>query len=110
MIEIDESFEYFKSKGRNILKYEPGSENIFGQIKKFYESDAVIGIKGAELSNAFWMKPGSKMFVVTPHTMRSTPVYQRFARFLGISSITVFAADGPNPSLYRLRREIDDQL
>ncbi|GLQ11244.1 hypothetical protein GCM10007913_31760 [Devosia yakushimensis] len=110
LVEIDESFEYFKSKGHNIEKYEPGSENIFGQIKRFYASDAVIGIKGAELSNVFWMKPGSKMFVVTPSTMRSTPVYQRFSRFLGISSITVFGADGQNPSLYRLRREIDDQL
>lgn len=110
MVQIDEALEFFKSKGHNIEKYEPGSENIFGQIRKFYDADTVIGIKGAELSNTFWMKPGSKMFVVTPSTMRSTPVYQRFARFLGIISITVFAADGNNPNLYRLRREIDDQL
>lgn len=110
MVDIDEAFEFFKAKGHNIEKYEPGSDNIFTQIRKFYDVDTVIGIKGAELSNTFWMKPGSKMFVVTPSTMRSTPVYQRFGRFLGISSITVFAADGNNPSLYRLRREIDDQL
>lgn len=110
MVEIDTAFEFFRSKGINIEKYEPGSDNIFDQIRKFYDADTVIGIKGAELSNTFWMKPGSKMFVITPSTMRSTPVYQRFARFLGILSITVFAADGNNPNLYRLRREIDDQL
>jgi hypothetical protein len=110
LVEIDKSFEYFKSKGHNIRLYEPGADTLIEQIKTFYASDVVIGIKGAELSNTFWMKPGAKMFIVTPSVMRSTPVYERFGRFLGIKSINIFAKDGRTPSLYRLRREINDQL
>ncbi|AKI03378.1 Protein of unknown function (DUF563) (plasmid) [Hoeflea sp. IMCC20628] len=110
LVEINELFELFKSKSKNIEMYEPGSDNVFNQIKKFYNSKVVIGIKGAELSNIFWMTPDTKVFVVTPNTMRSTPVYQRFGRFLGLKVVTVFAADGPNPSVYRLRREILDQI
>lgn len=110
LIDIKEGFEFFKSKGHNIQMYEPGSDDIFAQIKKFYGAKIVIGVKGAELANTFWMRPGSKMLIITPSVMRSTPVYQRFGRFLGISSTSIYAADGQNPSLYRLRREINDQL
>jgi hypothetical protein len=65
--------------------YEPGNDTFEGQIRKFYNTEAVIAVKGAELAHLMWMPEGSRLLMVVPATMRRTmPVQRQIAAVLGI--------------------------
>lgn len=59
--------DQLQAAGLPIRIYEPGSDTLIDQINTFHNCAGVIAIRGAELANQIWMRPGSHtLMLATP--------------------------------------------
>ncbi|MEM6693973.1 MAG: hypothetical protein AAF626_04850 [Pseudomonadota bacterium] len=66
--------------------YEPGSDTLRGQIKRFSQCRGVIALRGAEIANCFWMARGAFLIIANPKAMgRLHRMHNRFFERLGLS-------------------------
>lgn len=64
LLGLDEACEKLNSKGMETTIYEPGAHNMACQINHFLRCSGVIGVRGAEFSNMFWMRPNAKVILI----------------------------------------------
>lgn len=46
-----------------LITYTPGNDNLVEQIKVFSQSAGIIAIRGAEIANLAWVRPGCKIVI-----------------------------------------------
>ncbi len=64
---LEELAAELESKGLPVRIYEPGRDTLATQVQTYHAAAGVIGIRGAELANIVWMRPGSGVvMLVTP--------------------------------------------
>jgi|AntRauTorckE5430_2_1112549.scaffolds.fasta_scaffold11744_1 hypothetical protein len=66
MIHLEEGMELLREKGISATIYEPGKYSLVEQIHTFHNADGVVAIRGADLVNLLWTKPGSLVLMVNP--------------------------------------------
>ncbi|GEM_PF-2922451 len=64
-----------KDLGFNVERFEPGAVGQIEQITRFSNARGVIAIRGSDLANILWLKPGSKLIVIRPQKKLSTHLY-----------------------------------
>lgn len=64
LIGLEEAQKKFVGNGLNMIIFEPGEYSLVEQIRKFRACSAIVTIRGAELANVMWMKPGTKAVVI----------------------------------------------
>lgn len=57
--DVNELASKLKVKSIDVVLYEPGRKSIQQQIYDFSQCKGIIGVRGAEFINMFWMKPQS---------------------------------------------------
>jgi hypothetical protein len=101
---VETAVAQLKSRGYNISVYTPGDHSLTEQIKRFHQAGKIITIRGAELANIVWMKPGSSVIVLDPKKGkgRNESPAKELAAYLGISYKVIYL-DNAFP-------ELDEQL
>ena len=102
LLDVDDAANYVTSKGILALGYEPGAESITEQIRRFFRSRGMVGIRGAEFANAFWMNPGSTVVLIKPPKMNTPPVQQGLCEVMGLKYIEINSHEGQFPSLLKI--------
>jgi capsular polysaccharide biosynthesis protein len=64
ILNIDSLAEELATAGWPVRIYEPGTANLVEQASTFHHCAGVIGIRGAELANIVWMRPGAKVLML----------------------------------------------
>lgn len=70
--------------------YEPGKHDVFCQAKHFASARAIIGVRGAELTNMIWLKKTALVlmirsdFISEGNRFKATPPQRRLAKALKI--------------------------
>lgn len=64
ILNIDILAEDLAAAGWPVRIYEPGTANLVEQASTFHHCAGVIGIRGAELANIVWMRPGTKVLML----------------------------------------------
>lgn len=86
-----------RSLGFNVERFEPGAVDQVEQISRFSSARGVIAIRGSDLANILWLKPGSKLIVIRPQEKLSTHLYG-MARLLRLD-FHELGSDTPHPDL-----------
>lgn len=73
-----------ETAGLDVEVFEPGVCSILDQARAFAACRAVVGIRGAELSNVIWMSRGASVVVFNPGTMPGRTPMHRLAKELGL--------------------------
>ncbi|MBP7461332.1 MAG: glycosyltransferase family 61 protein [Candidatus Delongbacteria bacterium] len=60
---MDEIHEYLENEGIHVTIYDAGQDSLLAQGKKVNEVKGLIGIRGAEFANIFWMKENSTILM-----------------------------------------------
>jgi len=94
---VEEKIEQLRHLGHPVERFEPGQASQVEQIVRFSNARGVIAIRGAELANMHWLKPGSKLIVLRPQHKLSTHLYG-MARLLHLN-LQELACDEPHPDL-----------
>jgi len=105
LIGVESAVDKLRSLGLNISAYTPGDHNLTEQIKRFHQTNKIITIRGAELANIVWMKPGSKVIVIDPEKRdgRNESPAKELAAYLGVTYHAIHLNHGAFP-------ELNDQL
>lgn len=64
--DIDAVTEQLQRRGIDVEAFEPGQCTLAAQIDAFRRCRGVIAIRGAELANIVWMRPGSEVLMFHP--------------------------------------------
>lgn len=81
---LEELSEKLAKAGIPIRLYEPGAADLLDQISTFNRSQGVIAIRGAELANIMWMRPGQKVVMVATPVQEETHVSWNLAHLFGV--------------------------
>jgi hypothetical protein len=96
---VSETVERLGSLGFDVERFEPGAVSQAEQIRRFSNARGVIAIRGSDLANLLWLKPGSRLIVLRPQKKLSTHLYG-MARLLKLE-LQELACDDPYPNLAR---------
>lgn len=66
LFDIDAAAEFLQRRGIDAEVFEPGRHTLAAQIDAFSRCRGAVAIRGAELANIVWMKPGSEVFMFHP--------------------------------------------
>lgn len=66
LLGIDGTVEFLQRRGIDVEAFEPGRHTLAAQIDAFSRCRTVVAIRGAELANIVWMRPGSEVFMFHP--------------------------------------------
>ncbi|MEE4331141.1 MAG: glycosyltransferase 61 family protein [Wenzhouxiangella sp.] len=94
---VGETIERLRGLGCPVERFEPGAASQAEQIVRFMQARGVIAIRGAELANMHWLKPGSRLIILRPQVKLSTHLYG-MARLLKLE-FQELACDNPYPDL-----------
>jgi capsular polysaccharide biosynthesis protein len=75
MLHLEEGMKLLRKQKIPATIYEPGRYTLVEQIRTFYNADGVVAIRGADLANLLWLKPGSLVFMVNPMGKGSFHIY-----------------------------------
>lgn len=75
MLHLEEGMKLLREQEISATIYEPGKYSLVEQIHTFYNADGVIAIRGADLANMLWLKPGSLVLMANPMGKGSFHIY-----------------------------------
>lgn len=75
MLHLEEGMKLLREHEIAATIYEPGKYSLVEQIHTFYNADGVIAIRGADLANMLWLKPGSLVLMVNSMGKGSFHIY-----------------------------------
>lgn len=88
LLGLDEACERLNSKGIDTIIYEPGTHDMACQINHFFRCSGLIGVRGAEFANMFWMRPNAKVILInTPYfkkRLKDIPPPRKLASLLAL--------------------------
>ena len=102
LLDVDAAAAHLGDEGISAIGYEPGSESIVQQIRRFYHAHSMVGIRGAEFANAYWMQPGSKVILIKPPKMNTPPVQEALCQLMQIKYKEIDSREGQFPSLMNI--------
>lgn len=70
---IEYAAHALEQRGLKVTVFEAGAHSLAGQILAFHACRGLAMIRGAEIANLIWMRPGSPVLVVTPSAMVKNP-------------------------------------
>lgn len=73
---VEEAAAELQSRGNKIEVFEPGKYTLVDQIRVFANCRGIIGIRGSEFANQIWLKPGSPVVMISPHSMGPAELQQ----------------------------------
>ncbi len=89
LLGLEEACEKLNSEGIGSIIYEPGAHNMACQINHFFHCSGLIGVRGAEFVNMFWMRPDAKVILINSawFKKRSTdiPPQRKLASLLALN-------------------------
>ncbi len=85
-----------ESRGRPVRIYEPGQDDLATQVRTYHAAAGVIGIRGAELANIVWMRPGSGVVMLVTPVKRENNVARHLAMVRGLRMQQI-AVDSDRP-------------
>lgn len=95
-------------RGLPVRIYEPGRDDLAAQIRTYHDAAGVVGIRGAELANILWMRPGSGVVMLVTPVKRENNVARHIALVCGLAARPIpVESDHPVVSADALMREID---
>lgn len=90
---VDELVDALRSAGVAASAYEPGEHSLRCQAAVFGSATGIVGIRGAELANLLWARPGTRVVVVQPVQVKGFSPAIRLAEFRHLEWTTVPASD-----------------
>jgi hypothetical protein len=95
-------------RGLPVRIYEPGRDDLAQQVRRYQAAAGVIGIRGAELANIVWMKPGSRVVMLVTPVKRENNVARHIALVCGLKARRIHVgSDHPIVSADEVLRQID---
>ncbi len=89
---IDDAVRALERRGLEVSVFEPGAHGLAGQALAFHHSRGVAMVRGAEIANLIWMRPGSPVLIVTPSAMAAfPPPHEQLAGLMGIELTEVLS-------------------
>ena len=85
-----------ESRGMPVRIYEPGQDDLATQVRTYHAAAGVIGIRGAELANIVWMRPGSGVVMLVTPVKRENNVARHLAIVRGLRMQQI-AVDSDHP-------------
>ncbi|TCL08958.1 uncharacterized protein DUF563 [Shimia isoporae] len=70
---VDAAVETLGRKGLSVLPFDCGVHDLAGQAWAFRRCRGLAMVRGAEISNLIFARPGTRVFVITPDYMKATP-------------------------------------
>jgi len=98
LVGVEKTIDSLQNDNLHFSTYEPGKHTICHQVQTFYNAETVFGIRGAEVANMFWMKPGSTLIIINPIGM-SASIAKDIAKILNINYIEINTEQGFYPDL-----------
>ncbi len=84
LLGIDEAAEFLTARGIDVQVFEPGRHSLAMQIDAFRRCRGVIAMRGAELANMVWLRPGAQIFMFHPPMRSSQAPQSAIAALLGL--------------------------
>ncbi|MCI4648288.1 glycosyltransferase family 61 protein [Phaeodactylibacter sp.] len=75
MLHLEEGMKLLREQEISATIYEPGKYSLVEQIHTFHKADGIVAIRGADLANMLWLKPGSLVLMVNPMGKGSFHIY-----------------------------------
>lgn len=63
---LEQACNFLNDQGLPCAIYEPGRYGLREQVNTFHRCRGVIAMRGAEVANLVWMRPGSQVLVINP--------------------------------------------
>ena len=95
---LDKVAAELNAAGISAQVFEPGRHTLKEQIRAFHYCSGMIGIRGAEFANLVWVRPGAKVIMVTPDSMKK-PSVQRFLGKVMQVEFSEVTVDSDHPDL-----------
>jgi hypothetical protein len=72
-------------QGQSVIALATGELGIFRQILAFAFCKSLIGVRGAEFANLFWMENGAKVYLYMSASFQNEPIQRKLAASLGLN-------------------------
>lgn len=96
---VDLAVQELRHNGLHAEAFECGAHSLAEQARRFHLSAGIALIRGAEIANLIWMRPGASIYVLTPERMARIPApHDGLAELLDLS-LTQDLSDSFHPSL-----------
>ena len=84
---INQIYEHLKNENINVAIYDSGQDNLLAQGKKVNDVKGIIGIRGAEFANIFWMKKNSTIIMFLSPIPKENHGVRNLCELLGMKFI-----------------------
>lgn len=64
LLGLEEGQQMLEKRGVTARVFEPGTYSLVTQIRAFYNAKGIVAIRGAELANLLWLKPGREVHII----------------------------------------------
>jgi len=82
---VDAAVAGLAERGVAASAFECGAHDLAGQAFAFARSRGVAMIRGAEVANLIWARPGTRVYILTPEIMQMVPPpHEGLARLMGL--------------------------
>jgi hypothetical protein len=99
LVNVKETVLRLYQKGINSVEFECGAHSLADQALAFNACDGVAMIRGAEIANLIWTRPGTPVFIVVPENMvNRPPPHDGISELMGIH-VQQEIVDSINPEL-----------
>ncbi len=99
---VKECEERLLDSGIDCMIYESGSHNIFCQMNHFAMCTGIIGVRGSEFANLFWMKKGALAVMIHSEFFKNKkkiPPQRTLASLVSLKFIELDSNDQVSPRL-----------
>lgn len=104
-----EAEEFLQRRGIHAVVFEPGLHTLAAQIDTFRRCRGVIAIRGAELANIVWMRPGCEVFMFHPPMAFARAPEATLAALVGVKFVDIPVPTGHHridpPLIERMLRD-----
>jgi hypothetical protein len=84
LLGIPAAVEDLADRGIPVAHYTASKYAYTQQIVDFYHCGGVVGIRGAEFAHLIWMRPGTKVLMYQPSSMRPRNIQKPLADLMGL--------------------------
>ncbi len=96
---IDEAVDQLLNLGYTVKTSATGELGLFQQVKIFADSKYIIGVRGAEFANIFWMDKGSEVYLFMSASFQNDSIQRKLAAACSLSYLELPHEGAISPSL-----------
>lgn len=87
LLGIDEASDFLARRGIKAEVFEPGQHSLATQIDAFRRCRGIIAMRGAELANMVWLRPGARIFMFHPPMRSMRAPQSAIAALMGLDLV-----------------------